>query len=200
MIASAEIDASGEVYFYRTLGDQRFLEPGSGLYWQISGNGHSDFTSRSLWDRALRVETPHSDAQPHVYNSDQFADDELRIIEQSIYLPGSKVRWRFMVAQSRDAMDLQIRQLRQTLGYSFALLALGLIMGGSAAGLGALLGVLPGGGAMLPRLSATTGSSSSGSENSVSTWSRASGPRIICAPSACACTSAPRTPSAPAVS
>src|SRR3546814_13950879 len=35
MIASAEIGPAGEVFFYRPLGDQRFLEPGSGLYWQI---------------------------------------------------------------------------------------------------------------------------------------------------------------------
>ncbi len=140
MISSAEIGPDGEVFFNRPLGDQRFLEPNSGLYWQISGAGHSDFTSRSLWDRALRIETDHSDAQPHIYNSEQFADAELRIIEQSIYLPGSKVRWRFMVAQSRDAMDLQIRQLRQTLTYSFALLGLGLII---MAGLQTLYGLWP---------------------------------------------------------
>ncbi|MGF2158039.1 hypothetical protein, partial [Lactococcus lactis] len=56
MIASAEIDASGEVWFYRTLGDQRFLEPGSGLYWQISGGNFEPWPSRSLWDRTLKLE------------------------------------------------------------------------------------------------------------------------------------------------
>jgi signal transduction histidine kinase len=140
MISSAEIGPDGEVFFNRPLGDQRFLEPNSGLYWQISGQGHADFTSRSLWDRALKIETTHSDAQPHIYDSDQFPDHELRIIEQSIYLPGSKVRWRFMVAQSRAEMDLQLRQLRETLGYSFALLALGLII---MAGLQTLYGLWP---------------------------------------------------------
>ena len=140
MISSAEIGPDGEVFFNRPLGDQRFLEPNSGLYWQISGAGHTDFTSRSLWDRALKIETAHSDREPHVYNSDQLAADDLRIIEQSIYLPGSKVRWRFMVAQSRATMDLQIRQLRQTLTYSFALLALGLII---MAGLQTLYGLWP---------------------------------------------------------
>ncbi|GIX18670.1 MAG: hypothetical protein KatS3mg120_0346 [Erythrobacter sp.] len=55
MIASAEIDPNGEVYFYRTLGDQRFLEPGSGLYWQISGGDFDPWPSRSLWDRTLRL-------------------------------------------------------------------------------------------------------------------------------------------------
>ncbi|MEO0699935.1 MAG: histidine kinase, partial [Pseudomonadota bacterium] len=37
MISSAEIDPLGEVYFELRLGDQRFLEPGSGVYWQVSG-------------------------------------------------------------------------------------------------------------------------------------------------------------------
>ena len=53
MIGSAEIGPDGEVFFNRPLGDQRFLEPNSGLYWQISGKGHEDFPSRSLWDRSL---------------------------------------------------------------------------------------------------------------------------------------------------
>ncbi len=39
MIGSAEIGPDGEVFFNRPLGDQRFLEPNSGLYWQISGTG-----------------------------------------------------------------------------------------------------------------------------------------------------------------
>jgi hypothetical protein len=43
MVASAEIGPDGEVFFNRPLGDQRFLEPNSGLYWQISGQGHEDF-------------------------------------------------------------------------------------------------------------------------------------------------------------
>ncbi|KAJ8134734.1 hypothetical protein OY671_012053, partial [Metschnikowia pulcherrima] len=37
MVASAEIGPDGEVFFNRPSGDQRFSEPNSGLYWQISG-------------------------------------------------------------------------------------------------------------------------------------------------------------------
>src|SRR5690606_38358751 len=55
MIASAEIGPDGEVYFNRPLGDQKFLEPNSGLYWQISGGELEPFPSRSLWDRTLEV-------------------------------------------------------------------------------------------------------------------------------------------------
>ena len=36
MIASSEIDSNGEVHFNRAPADQRFLEPNSGLYFQIS--------------------------------------------------------------------------------------------------------------------------------------------------------------------
>ena len=128
MIASAEIAPDGEVFFSRPLGDQRFLEPNSGFYWQISGKSHEDWPSRSLWDRALKVQANHQDALPHVYDSRQFADQELRIIERSVYLPGSKTRWWFLVAQDRAELDRQLAQLRSTLTKSFALLALGLIV------------------------------------------------------------------------
>ncbi len=128
MIASAEIGPDGEVLFNRALGDQRFLEPNSGLYWQISGEGHEDYPSRSLWDRALAVKTDHQDARPHIYDSNQFGDETLRIIERSIYLPGSDTRWWFLVAQDRAELDERLRETSSTLTKSFALLALGLIV------------------------------------------------------------------------
>src|SRR5687767_6652822 len=43
MIASAEVGPGGEVILNRPLGDQRFLEPASGLYYQISGKGFEHF-------------------------------------------------------------------------------------------------------------------------------------------------------------
>jgi hypothetical protein len=66
MIASAEIGPDGEVFLNRPLGDQRFLEPNSGLYWQISGKGHDDFPSRSLWDRTLESNISHDDRETHI--------------------------------------------------------------------------------------------------------------------------------------
>jgi hypothetical protein len=46
MIASAEIGPEGELVFNRALGAQRFLEPNSGYYWQVSGEGQEEFRSR----------------------------------------------------------------------------------------------------------------------------------------------------------
>ena len=126
MIASAEIGPDGEVYFNRPLGDQRFLEPNSGLYWQISGKGHDDFPSRSLWDRSLNVKGDHTDDRIHIYDSGQFDREPLRLAERTVILPGSKTKWWFVVAASRQELNFQIARIRAILVWSFAVLGLGL--------------------------------------------------------------------------
>jgi signal transduction histidine kinase len=128
MVGSAEIGPDGEVFFNRPLGDQRFLEPNSGLYWQIRGKGHEDFPSRSLWDRSLDVSGDHLDGEPHVFDSDQFVGEPLRIMERSIVLPGSATKWWFTVAASRQELDRQITNIRSILLYSFVILGLGLFL------------------------------------------------------------------------
>ncbi len=132
MIASAEIDSFGEVWFYRSLGDQRFLEPGSGLYWQISGAGYEPYPSRSLWDTPLELRGPtdpeHFDTEPHFYNSAQIPGEPIRIVERTVILPGSETPWTFAVASATEQMDAQVQQVRSILIWSFAALGLGLIV------------------------------------------------------------------------
>jgi signal transduction histidine kinase len=132
MIASSEIGPDGEVRFNRPPADQRFVEPYSGLYFQISGLGADTFPSRSLWDRRLRVSASHDDVKPHLYDSNEFSvadhPEPLRIAERDAVLPGSKIRWRFQVAQSRETIDDQIHKLRQTLIWSFTALGVGLLI------------------------------------------------------------------------
>ncbi len=128
MIRSSEIGPDGEVRLIEPLGDQRFLEPYSGLYWQISGGNQEPYRSRSLWERSLKAPTPHIDNQIHTYDSNQFPDEELRVLERNVILPGSKTNWRYQIAQSREALDAQVGAVRQTLIPSLALLGLGLII------------------------------------------------------------------------
>lgn len=131
LIASAEIGPDGEVFLNRAPADQRFLEPYSGLYFQISGetsDPESWFPSRSLWDRRLDVGRAHNDFQIHTYDSEQFTTETLRVLERDVQLPGSPVRWRFQVAQSREGLDEQIGVLRRTMVRSFGVLGLGLIV------------------------------------------------------------------------
>ena len=90
MIAASEIGPDGEVRFNRPPADQRFLEPYSGVYFQISGAGET-FPSRSLWDRRLNVDTGHKDVELHKRDSYEFAPDEpLRILERDVILPGRR--------------------------------------------------------------------------------------------------------------
>jgi len=128
MIAASEIGPDGEVRFNRPPADQRFIEPYSGVYFQVSGEGADTFPSRSLWDRRLRVQDRHQDIDVHTYDSDEFDGEPLRISERDVILPGSKVRWRFQVAQSREMIDTQIKQLRSTLFWSFFALGIGLLI------------------------------------------------------------------------
>jgi signal transduction histidine kinase len=128
MIGSAEIGPDGEVLFNRPLGDQRFLEPNSGLYWQVTGQGHEVFPSRSLWDRTIRVDIGHFDAEPHFYDSEQFPGEPLRVMERTIVLPGSDTQWHFVVAEAREELDSQLRRIRSILIWSFAVLGLGLFL------------------------------------------------------------------------
>ena len=100
----------------------------------------SPIPSRSLWDRRLQRRAAHTDNDVHYYDSDEFPTEKLRIIERDVRLPGSPVRWRFQVAQSRDVLDEQIGVLRRTMVRSFGVLGLGLIL---LAALQAVYGLWP---------------------------------------------------------
>ena len=86
MIVQAEIGPDGEVRFNRPLADQRFLEPYSGLYWQVSGKGHDPFPSRSLWDQTLAVDLNRPEPAIDSYDSKQFRDEPLRVIQRDAKL------------------------------------------------------------------------------------------------------------------
>lgn len=127
LIRSAQIDRNGGVTLVEELSEQRFFEPYSGLYWQISGTGAEPEASRSLWDRTLDTGPPHSDEDVDFRDSMQFPEEPLRVVERDVLLPGSPVIWRFQVAQSRGPLNEQLAAVQKTLVRSFALLALGLI-------------------------------------------------------------------------
>ncbi|MEC7398815.1 MAG: sensor histidine kinase N-terminal domain-containing protein, partial [Pseudomonadota bacterium] len=126
MIVTAEIDLDGEVYFNRVLGEPRFLEPNSGLYYQISAPGKEGYPSRSLWDNTLEIRRDADNFDPRFYDSQQFADEPLRIAQRTVILPDSDARWTFAVASARQQLDDQITRIRAILVWSFALLGLGL--------------------------------------------------------------------------
>lgn len=127
MIAAADIGPAGEVRFTRPLGDQRFSEPYSGLYWQVSAPGQDAFVSRSLWDRVLVPDLKRDCRTTCRSNDTHFKDEPLRIVERAQALPGGSTRFHFMVAQSTADLDAQVRSLRQVLLWSLSIMGLGLL-------------------------------------------------------------------------
>jgi signal transduction histidine kinase len=132
MVDASEIDPIGQVRFSRAPADQRFVQPYSGLYYQVSGAGVDTYPSRSLWDRRLRVSDLHRDLKPHLYDSDEFSTadhaEPLRVVERDVKLPGSDIWWRYQVAESRETVNRQIHQERSVLFWSFTALGVGLII------------------------------------------------------------------------
>ncbi len=128
MVLNAEIDPFGEVRFNRPLGDQRYLEPNSGYYWQISGGDYLPYLSRSLWDEPLPIREGERAVQPIFYNGEAANGDQVRIAQRTVGIPGSDVGWHFVVASTRSELDQQIANMRAILGWSFAVLGIGLLL------------------------------------------------------------------------
>ncbi len=142
MVDASDIGPDGGVRFTRAPAEQRFIQPYSGLYFQITdmpgnscrhgGESALCYPSRSLWDRRLHVRSNHVDIKPHLYDSNEFWDpirkETLRIAERDVILPGSNIRWHFQVAEARDSVDKQIHQARSILIWSFSALGVGLLI------------------------------------------------------------------------
>jgi signal transduction histidine kinase len=141
MINAAELDEVGDVRLLRPLGDQRFAEPYSGLYWQVSGGGHAPFPSRSLWDRQLAEPPGQPDCRsPCKFESSQFSGEPLRVIARSVRLPGAAQAFLFQVAQSSGDLDQQKARTRTVVGWSLGVLGIGLIV---MVGLQSIYGLAP---------------------------------------------------------
>lgn len=140
LIATAEVGPNGEARSSRPLSDQRFLEPYSGLYWQVSAAGQEPFRSRSLWDRALTVRRHADCSSACFYNNEGFKDEPLRIVERDAVVPGARTVFHFQVAQSTRDLDDQVAALRETLWWSLSVLGLGLLI---LAGLQSTYGLWP---------------------------------------------------------
>lgn len=141
MINAAELDEVGDVRLLRPLGDQRFAEPYSGLYWQVSGGGHAPFPSRSLWDRQLALSPGNQDCRtPCKFESTQFPSETLRVIARSVRLPGAVQPFLFQVAQSSRDLDRQKARTRTIVGWSLGVLGIGLII---MVGLQSIYGLAP---------------------------------------------------------
>ncbi len=127
MVRASAVGEDGRVSIVGELGEPRFLEPSSGVYWQIDGASGPPIISQSLWGRVLKAPARLAGDEIAISDSDVFTGEPVRIAERDVQLPSSDQVWRFRVAQSRGTLDADLADLRSTLWRSFAVLGLGLI-------------------------------------------------------------------------
>lgn len=127
LIGAAQIDPQGQIRFDRPLGQQRFLEPYSGYYWQVGTASQAPQRSRSLWDQVLEIdyETP----VPEVTLSVRPGPDgqTLRVMEREVYMPGGATPYHFVVTGNLEEIQQELRNFNRTLFWAMGLLGLGVI-------------------------------------------------------------------------
>jgi signal transduction histidine kinase len=128
MIGAAELGPDGEIRYSRAPGDQRFFEPYSGLYWQVSSASLQPWRSRSLWDRALTTDLAVPRPAETLTTRLMWNEERLRIAERDVQLPGAKASMRFMVAARVDELETQVGEFRRTLVWSLGALGAGLLL------------------------------------------------------------------------
>jgi signal transduction histidine kinase len=127
LVGASTMAPDGGVMLSRKPADQRYLEPYSGWYWQISSPDRVFVRSRSLWDQQLDVDFNHSD--PITDSFETFGPDNqlLRVVERDIYLPDSDQAFRYLVAGDTSEITAQMNDFNRLLVGSLGGLGLGLL-------------------------------------------------------------------------
>lgn len=127
LLRRASVNDFGEIELSSELADERFLNTNSHFFWQISADGAETFASRSLWDERLEIDPAADFRETEIYNLDH-QEQTLRVVHQTVELPNSDKRWQFVVAASRAELDAGRSRIRSILGWSFAVLGVGLFL------------------------------------------------------------------------
>jgi signal transduction histidine kinase len=136
MIAAAEPDRYGIVSLLGRFTDPRFERIYSGWYWQIVPIGDKSFqqSSRSLWDKAIKIEGATKSGNLTWGHADGPDNQYVRVLERRVEFPitatadPSDTRsFIFLVAGDTAQSEANIAKFNGTLIWSFAILGLGLI-------------------------------------------------------------------------
>lgn len=128
MVGVSDLDAGGNIYFTQPLNDQRFNEPYSGWYWQVSGNGRENYRSRSLWDQELPVNLAIEARPRRIYETDGPGGQPIRVLERDITLPGTSVPFRYMVAGDVTEMNKHVAGYNRIIMWSLGGLGFGIFV------------------------------------------------------------------------
>ncbi len=137
MIAAAEPDRFGIVSLLGRFTDPRFERIYSGWYWQIVPEGDTSFqqSSRSLWDKAIKIEGASHQGNLIWGHADGPDNQHVRVLERRIEFPilatadpADTRAFVFLVAGDTAQSQVDIAKFNGTLIWSFAILGLGLIV------------------------------------------------------------------------
>lgn len=128
MVGVSEFDETGLLRFSRPALDQRFDEPLSGFYWQISSRTEEAFRSRSLWDQALEADFDRRVVSGQYSTITGPESQRIRLLEQDIILPERDSVYRYSVALNTAEIDQAIFRFDQVLKWALALIGLTLFL------------------------------------------------------------------------
>ncbi|WP_159996362.1 sensor histidine kinase [Roseomonas sp. 18066] len=108
-----------------------FLQPFSGYYWQMEA-GERRASSRSLWDGQLSgPAAAPADGALAVYDGIGPRGEPVRVAERMATPAGSRAAIRIRVGMNRRPLDEQISHFTWLMITSFAVIGLGLVVGGT---------------------------------------------------------------------
>lgn len=128
LIGSIEAGANGELTLARSLGDPRFDQVYSGVYWAVATDKRVVLRSRSLWDLELQ---PHVAAISSTARWRTMRDSlgkELRIVEQTVSLPRAATPVTFVVANDLAPLIAEASGFNRLLWTTLILLGAGLVI------------------------------------------------------------------------
>lgn len=127
LIGISSDDTSTTVNLSRPMVDPRFEQPYSGWYWQIAPKGFSPVRSRSLWDVSLDVNFNQTVNRTRYRFTSGPEEQQLRLVERDVTLPGSDLIYRFAVAIDTSEIDEQADRFDKILLVGLGALGAGLI-------------------------------------------------------------------------
>ncbi|MBS7810611.1 sensor histidine kinase [Roseococcus pinisoli] len=130
VVASTSFEPSSGPILTRPLADPEFERPLSGHYWQLTGPGGVQATSRSLWDSRLGPPLPTAAEGVRARNMQGPRGEELRVLERDVQIDSrfGRVPIAVQVAFARQSTDDEIAELRGNVILAFALLGTGLVV------------------------------------------------------------------------
>ena len=130
VLADIGLDANGRPQVDRAPRNPRFVQPLSGLYWQLNDEqGASVLRSRSLWDQSLNAPTDLLVAgQTHFHQAAGPNSTPVLLLEQVVrFEQAPSKQWRLLIAEESTDLMASIIQWQRALAIFLFVLFLGLL-------------------------------------------------------------------------